>query len=80
MSDAEKIEEYRDALRTCVLAARLLAGHDIPKLLSDIEHADSFGPVLDPTLWRAKHKAMSEDREVFEAALALRAIGQRMNP
>ncbi len=78
MSDAEKIEEYRSALRTCALAAQLLAQHDIPKLLADIEHADSFGPLLDPTLWRDKHKAMNEDREMFRAALSLRVIGMKL--
>lgn len=55
-----KIVEYRDALRTVGVAVAMLRQHDYAQLLRDIEHADAFGPLLDPTLWRDKHKAMNE--------------------
>ena len=64
-------EEYQAAVMMVAAAARLLAGFDVPGLLSDIEHAEAFGPLLDPTLYRDKAKAMGEDRELLRAALPL---------
>jgi hypothetical protein len=68
---SSKVERYRSAVMTAALAARLLAQHNIAQLLRDIETADAIGPVLDPTLWRDKHEAMEQDREILKAALAL---------
>jgi len=65
------IEEYQSAVRTCALVAQMLAQHDIPQLLRDIGRADLVGPLLDPTLWLAKHQAMLEDKSLLEAALGL---------
>lgn len=59
-------------------AARLLLHHDLPGLIDAIERADSFGAILDPTLYRAKQKAMHEDKEIFEAALPLWRLGRRL--
>jgi len=64
-----KIEEYRDARRTCELAKEMLKQHDLEQILKDINRADAVGMFTDPTLWREKHKAMDEDKEVFAAAL-----------
>lgn len=69
-----KISEYREAVQTAVLCARMISVHDIPAILADIERADIVGPMIDPTLWREKHKAMNQDREVLRAALALHEI------
>jgi hypothetical protein len=68
MSD---VETYQSAVQACAIAATLLRQHDIPELLRAIEHADAFGPLLDPTLWRDKHEAMNRDRKLLEAALPL---------
>lgn len=76
MADAEKIERYRSAVMTAAMAAQLLAQHDIAALLADIATADAIGPVLDPTLWRDKHEAMEQDRELLKAALALSKFGK----
>lgn len=69
MSDAAKIEEYRQAVMTAALCRQLLAQHDLPVLLRAIESADAFGPILDPTFYREKAGAMEEDRRMLEAAL-----------
>lgn len=73
-----KIAEYREAVHTVVLCARRIAIHDIPAILESIERADIVGPMIDPTLWREKHKAMNQDREVLRAALALHEIGAKL--
>lgn len=72
MSDQEKIQEYREAIRHVIMIANMtLSMHDIPKLLADIERADAVGWIYDPTLYRDKLQAMNEDREVLNAALPL---------
>ncbi len=69
MPDATKIAEYQSAVTACALARQLLAQHDLPGLLSAIDHAHTTGPLLDPTLYLAKVEAMEEDRRLLEAAL-----------
>lgn len=73
-----KIAEYREAVHTVVLCARMIAVHDLPAILESIERADIVGPMIDPTLWREKHKAMDQDREILRAALDLHAIGKQL--
>ena len=74
MSNDAKVQEYQQAVMTAQLCGQLLSRFDIPQLLNSIERADSIGPLLDPTLWRNKHKAMEEDRELLKAANTLRAL------
>lgn len=71
-------EDYRSAVVMAATAAKLLAGLDVPGLLEDIERAEAVGPIVDPTLYRDKAKAMGEDRELLCAALPLHKMGQRM--
>ena len=77
--DEAKVLEYRQAITTAIMCAQLLTQHDIPQLLRNIERADAVGPILDPTLWREKQKAMDEDREVLKAANHLREIGLKLD-
>jgi hypothetical protein len=78
MSDAAKVLEYQQAVRTAVFAARMLQPHDLAGLIQAIDRADALGPLLDPTAWRERHQAMLEDREILEAALPLWRLGQRL--
>lgn len=75
---ATEIETYRAAVTACVMAGQLLAMHDLPKLIRDIDRADAVGPLLNPTLWIQKNQAMKQDRAVLAAALDLRAIVIRL--
>jgi hypothetical protein len=77
-SKQEKIEEYQAAVQTVALCARMIGEHDLPELLAAIEHADAIGPILDPTLWRDRHGAMHEDKEVLEAGLPLYRLAQKV--
>jgi hypothetical protein len=63
------IETYQQARIACELARNLLSSHDFQELLRAIERAESVGPIVDPTLYRAKAAAINEDRDVFAAAL-----------
>lgn len=77
-TEEQKIEEYRAAMAAVVLAAYMLSSHDIPALVRAIEHTDTMGPMLDPTLWMKKGKAMREDREMLMAAQPLHALGIKL--
>lgn len=70
----ESIARYRAAVQACLIAGQLLTLHDLPRILAEMDRADSLGPILDPTLWSRKHKAMAEDRKVVAAALPLRKL------
>jgi hypothetical protein len=76
MRDA-KIAEYQSIVGQVMLIAEHLAELDLPRILREIEHAEVLGPFVDPTLWTHKHHAMSEDKELIQAALPLRSLGQR---
>jgi hypothetical protein len=80
MPSEDKLAEYREAVLACHMAARLLAVHDIPKLLEAINHADAVGAILDPTLFRSKAQAMHEERDILRAALALRKFAPEVSP
>lgn len=76
--DQMTIEEWRENLKTCGLAAMFLERVNVPDMLARIEKADAFGGLLDPTLWRDKHGAMMEDKELLEAALPLWRYAQKV--
>lgn len=73
----ERIARYQAAVSACALAAQVLAAHDVPELLADIERADSAGAFLDPTLWINKRAAMLQDAELLRAALPLHRLGKK---
>jgi hypothetical protein len=73
--DPTKVAEYQGAVIACALARQILRAHDIPAILAAIEHAHAIGPILDPTAYREKGKAMEEDRELLTAAMKLRSVG-----
>lgn len=69
-------EEYQLCVQNVRLVASLLAEYRIADILAAIDRAETTGPLLDPTLWREKNQAMSEDKESLEAALPLWRHGQ----
>jgi len=71
-------DRYRTAVTQVHAVAAILQRHDIAGLIDAIDLADSVGPVVDPTAWRAKRDAMAEDREALQAARALWVFGRRM--
>ena len=73
-NESTSTDDYQSAVIAVAMCGKMLAQHDLPKLLQAIERAEVMGPLLDPTLWRAKSKAMAEDRAAIEAAIPLRAL------
>lgn len=71
-------DKYQDAVKACALAAQFLMAHDLEGILEAIERCDAFAPVLDPTLYIKNSKAMHEDKEILEAAIPLKAIGEKL--
>jgi hypothetical protein len=63
--------DYQAAVVACHLARALLHDYDLPSPLRAIEHSEAVAPILDPTLYREKAKAMGQDRDIIRAAMAL---------
>ena len=73
----EKIEAYRHAVAVAAIASNMLEGIDFAQLISDIDKADAIEPLVDPTLYRERSKAMHEDRALFVAAMQLASVMKR---
>lgn len=71
------IENYRLTVAQAALCARLLAEVPLDEMLAAIERAETTGPILDPTLWREKGRAMREDKALLEAARPLWKAGRK---
>jgi hypothetical protein len=73
------IETYQAAVEECALAGNVLCVtiKDLPALIAACERAEATGPLLDPTLYREKVKAMREDLELFRAALPLWTLAKK---
>jgi hypothetical protein len=73
-----KLEDYQAAVVGCALVARILQQWNLGDVLEAIERVDIIGPLVDPTLWAKKIKAMAEDRELLKAAFPLWKLGKQM--
>jgi hypothetical protein len=69
--------EYQAAVAVCATTAGVLTHVDLPAILESIEKAHTVGPILDPTLYRDKRKAMEEDAELLKAALPLWRLAKK---
>jgi hypothetical protein len=70
-------EAFRAALELVIGAGRTISMLDLPAMLQMMERTDALGPVLDPTLYREKHRAMESDRQILEATLPLWRLARR---
>lgn len=73
----EKVDDYHRAVSVAAIAANMLHGIDFESLIRDIDTADAIGPILDPTLYREKAKALHEDRALLVAAQNLAGVVKR---
>lgn len=62
----KSLDAYREALIGAYTLANLIRQSDVTELLAMIEHAGAFGPILDPTAWRANIDRLREDKSVIE--------------
>ena len=74
----ERVAEYQEAIRTCMMALAMLGQHAFAELLRCINLAESVGPLLHPTKWRSKHVAMEQDKQLLEGAHAFCGVLRKL--
>jgi hypothetical protein len=79
-SEIRSPEEWRDQLLTVIAAGTLLSTVDVPGMIARMGLADALGPMLDPTLYRDRAKAMDQDRDLLNAALPFWRLLEKINP
>jgi len=57
---------YKDGLRMAAIMAAAVRAIDFPAMLAAIAHAETIAPILDPTLFKERGLAMSEDKTLVE--------------
>lgn len=62
-------EEYVQTQVQLTILAQLVQSLDLTAFIAAIDRADIYGPIIDPTLWRAGHDKMAKIRRM---AVALR--------
>jgi hypothetical protein len=62
-------EEYISTQNQLVLLGQLIDGLDLRSFLEKINHAESFGPILNPTLFIKAGKKLEQVKNLAEAAL-----------
>jgi len=81
MSDATDpitMGDYHAAVHAAAVAVCMLRLHPLSAILQSIERAEALGPMIDPTLWRAKSQAMREDAALLTAAIAFVNAASRL--
>lgn len=61
-------DTWQRAVIASTLAAELLKGHALADLIAAGERSQAIGPLLEPSLWRAKNEALAQDLVVLRAA------------
>jgi hypothetical protein len=80
VSDKPKVtkENYPATLAGLWAMAQLLEEAPLPEMLAAAERADSIGPLVDPTLYREKGRALAEDIEMLDALRHVQVVVQRI--
>lgn len=55
---------YRDTLVMAYAIVTVMRGMPLEEMLAAIEHSEALGPILEPTLFLQRGKALSEDKQV----------------
>lgn len=64
----DTIEDWQAAVLCCYTAARMLGQWDFGAMIELYDRCDAAGPIIAPELWRERHEAAADDREIVEAA------------
>lgn len=72
------IDDHRQAMEMIIMAMRMLAVVDLPRVHEAAQRALDFSCFSDPTLWIQKSKALEEDKELLEAAMPLWRAAAKM--
>lgn len=68
-----KEEEYIQCQSSLILLAKIVKDLPLNEFLSAIDHANTVGPLLDPTLWMRGSKKMQEIRQLASSLLPFQA-------
>ena len=71
--------EYLRAQQAVRMALAMLMQVDLDAAIDAGELAESVGPMLDPTLYREKGRALHQDVELFRAAAAFKRAAERIS-
>lgn len=78
MSESMTRAEYRQHLEEAYLLVKLAAVLPLDEMLAAASLAESTAPILDPTLYREKGKALREDMAVLCALKRAADIWKRV--
>ena len=70
--------EYLHVLHYSMMISSLIEGLDLEAAVIAANRADALGPIVDPTLYREKGKALAEDLQMLEAARSFQADLRRI--
>lgn len=71
--------EYESHLQRLAMAAQLVADVPIAELLNHITHAETIGPLLEPTAWiRGGGDNLRDARDLVEAAAPFVRFGRQL--
>ena len=71
--------EYESSLQRLSMAAQLVADVPIADLLNHVSHAETLGPLLEPTAWiRGGGDNLRDARDLIEAARPLVYFGAKL--
>lgn len=70
--------DHRETTMMVIGAARIISVLELDIALRQAERALDMGPILDPTLWRDKHKALEQDIQILKAGLPLWRLSKEM--
>ena len=69
-------------MRLCWMLAQMsdgeVLGDALDEIINSMVRAETIGPMIDPTLWIQKGKAMQEDLEIAEAVRNLRNVYRKL--
>lgn len=75
----ERVAEYQEAIRTCMVALAMLGQHDFAELLQCINLAESVWlGQHDFAEWHSKHVAMEQDKQLLEGAHAFCGVLRKL--
>jgi hypothetical protein len=71
--------EYRGHLQRLALISTLVADVPIAELHNHVTHAETLGPILEPTAWiRGGADNLTDARDLIDAAAPLVSFGERL--
>jgi len=72
-------ERYKDTLAALLEMALLVRVLPLDECLTAINHAETMGPILDPTLYQAAYRSLDDTRRLVLAASEFQKVVVRLS-